>query len=416
MKARRWRHPFVLVPLILISVSLLFAATVQNRAAYRFINVFQEVWARTVSSYVEPVNESDLLEGAFRGMVSSLDAASAYLAPGEEKILANPPGPGRPGLEVLVSSGGPVIVRIDPGGPAEQAKLQVFDQIWKVGGKSARQLSWPVAKRILSGPVGGKLDLVVLDGRTFKFREVSVSLESPRGPGFKIRRQDQVLYLQILDVEFLDTVALNRELAEKLAEAPRLPLLIDLRGVVGLDPPLLSKLAGVFTPPGPAFELVQRDGTKEVLLSPAGKRLNPAALFVLADGTTAGVGEALAASLKESAGARIIGRTTYGLGGVPELIRLSKGGHLLLTTREMRTPGGLHWSDKGLEPDKILTPPVQRQQSEKNDVLLEEAIRWIKAGAVLDPPTTPRKAAALGHPRGRRGWPKPPSDAIQIAG
>ena len=116
MKTPRNKRIAVLVAAGGISLSLAFAASLNS--SYRYLNVFQEVWGLTRSNYVESVDENALLDGAFRGMTGALDGGSAYLAPGEEKILSSGPGPGRPGMETLPSGGAAVIVRVDPAGPA----------------------------------------------------------------------------------------------------------------------------------------------------------------------------------------------------------------------------------------------------------------------------------------------------------
>ncbi len=378
------------------SLSLVLAAGVAAKA-YRWLNVFQEVWGLTRSNYVEPVDDSTLLEGALRGMVASLDGASEYLAPGDEKIFAGPPGPGRPGMETLPSGGAAVIVRIDPDGPAAKAGLQVGDQVWKIAGRPVRQQAWPETKRRLAGSVGGKLDLVVLDGKDFKLREVQLPLEAPRGGNYIIeKREGPVVHLRLLDPDFVDEQALGRDLAPALAASPGAPLLVDLRGVVGLTPAVVARVASVFFPGAPALKVVDRSGAEETVSAPAGRAVAlPRQVYALVDGTTAGAGEALAALLRERAGAVLCGRSTSALAGLPEIVPLGRGGSVLLTTREMRTPGGASWSEKGLLPEKPLAPAARvTAADEKRDFLLEDALRWINAGAPLDKPAAESSPAA----------------------
>lgn len=378
------------------SLSLVLAAGLATRA-YRYLNVFQEVWGLTRSNYVEPVDEAVLLDGALHGMVASLDGASAYLAPGEEKILAAPPGPGRPGMETLPSGGGAVIVRVDPEGPAAKAGLDVGDQIWKIAGRPVRQQPWPETKRRLAGAVGGKLDLVVLDGRTFKLRELQLPLEAPRGGGYIVTRRDgPIIHLRMLDPEFMDDATLARDLARQLTDNPGAPLLVDLRGVVGLDPAAVARIGSVFFPGGPVLKVVDRAGTEDVINAPAGRTVAlPRRVYVLVDTSTAGAGEALAALLREKAGALLCGRSTFALAGLPEVIPLSRGGSVLMATREMRTPAGTRWSEKGLSPDKILTPAARAAAGEEpRDQLLDDALHWIGEGAPLDKPSARARPAA----------------------
>jgi carboxyl-terminal processing protease len=398
MKNPRRTRAAVLLLAGVAAATFFLAAGLANRSAYRYLGVFQEVWGLTRANYVEPVDESALLDGALRGMVGALDGASAYLAPGEEKALAAPPGPGRPGMETLPAGGAQVIVRVDPNGPASRAGLEVGDQIWKIGGSSTREQSWPQIKRRLAGAPGEKLSLVVLDGRNFKLREVQVELEAPKGPQFVVERRDgPVVHLKLGDVDFVDDRVLSRDLKQKLADNSGAPLLVDLRGVVSLTPESAVRIAGLFFPGGPVLRLATRSGREESLGAAPGKPIAlPRQVFVLVDGSTAGVGEALAAVLKEKAGAVLCGRTTYALGALPEVVPLPHGGSVLLATRELQTAGGVSWSEKGLTPDKILAPQPGRLAAADphRDMLLEDALRWISQGASLQQEAVQHRPAA----------------------
>jgi carboxyl-terminal processing protease len=364
-------------------VTLALAAVLPARGTYRYLNVFQEVWGLTRSNYVEPVNEAELLEGAYRGMLASVDAVSAYLEPGEEKLLAEAEPAGSLGIELLPAGGIPVVVRVEPGSSAEKQGIGVGDQVWKIGGKSTRLVAWPVLRRMVRGTPGTTVDLEVLDSRKFDMNTRSLTFEGGARKGFTLDRlEGPVLALRLADPASVAPDALRAELAAARTAAPAAPLLLDLRGAAGLAPRELVRLSGVLLPGGELVKLASRGGADEVVRAPDLPRAElPAKLFVLVDGTTAGTGEAVAVLLQERANGVLIGRPTYGLAGRPELIPLSGGGHVLLSTRQMRSPSGASWSEKGLEPAKILTPG--QQVAKAADPLLETALRWIREGAPM---------------------------------
>jgi carboxyl-terminal processing protease len=381
----------------IVTLSLGLAAGLNGQSAYRYLSVFREVWELTRANYVEPVEEDALLEGAYRGMVASLDAASAYLPPGEAEELLRTPGPGRTGLELLPSGGAAVVVRIDPGSPAEEAELRVGDQVWRIAGESSRQLSWPQLQRRLSGQPGETIELAVLDGRTFRLKNVSLELTSPAGPGYELTLRDgPVVHLRLHGLESVRRSELRSGLARLRAEHPQAPLLVDLRGVVGLDLQRAADVLGALVGEGPVFRLYTREGLAKSIRVPAGSRAElPDDVFVLVDGSTAGTGEALAAALRERAGGVLAGRETFGLGAVPEIIPLSRGGSVLLTTQQMRTVAGTTWADDGLEPDKVLELGYPRTAEERAaDRLLDAALEWIRAGADLEAPALEERPAA----------------------
>jgi carboxyl-terminal processing protease len=364
-------------------VTLAFAASLPGRGSYRYLNVFQEVWGLTRANYVEPVNEAEMLKGAYRGMLASVDAVSSYLEPGEEKLLAEAEPAGGLGIELLPAGGIPVVVRVEPGSVAEKQGIGVGDQVWKVGGKSTRLVAWPVLRRMVRGAPGTTVDLEVLDAKKFDMNTRKLTFEPGTGKGFTLSRlEGPVIALHLADPATVAADALRTELAAARAADPAAPLLVDLRGAAGLAPRELARLSGVLLPGGDLLKLAARGGVEETVRAPELPRAElPAKLFVLVDGTTAGTGEALAALLRERANGVLIGRPTYGLAGLPELIPLSSGAHVLLSTRQMSTPSGATWAEKGLEPAKILTPG--QQVAKAADPLLETALRWIREGAPM---------------------------------
>jgi carboxyl-terminal processing protease len=386
MRPRRRQVVLAVAVLGLISVAL--AANSEKRT-YHYLQVFREVLGLTKQNYVEPADEAALLEGAYRGLMASLDAASAYLKPGEEKLLLNAPAPGRTGLEVLPSGGVAVVVRVDPGTPAEKAGLRIGDQIWKIDGVPVRQRAWPLLTRQISGAVGQRLNLSILDSSSFKIEERELILVERTGPGFRIEQKDGgLIYLRLGDLDRIDGAALKRELQTRIAQQRQPIVLVDLRGVVSLEPRDAVSLAGVMYGGGPLLQLSPRTGAVQTIDAAVGAALTLPRLHVLIDGSTAGIGEAVAQLLKEQSGAMIIGRSSFGLGSVPELIPLQSGGSLLLTTRELKTMAGAGWAGKGIEPDKVVTLSASRaDDDETGDPLLEEAVRMLTQPTAVIAPT-----------------------------
>ncbi len=379
---KRTRAPLVVVLVLaaLAPLALVLAAGFRPDTTYRYLNVFQEVWSLTRANYVEPVDEAKLLRGAWEGMARSLDAVSAWLPPGEEKVLAEPLGPAGPGLELLPAGGVAVVVRVEPGGPAEKEGIHEGDQVWRVDGRPARRLSWPQLRHLLHGNPGETREIVLLDASTYKLRHVELVLAPPADPGWRltVRGEGKLLHLRLGDLGRIDPVALRTGLAKAVTEHPGAELLVDLRGVVGADPAEVARLAGVLVPGGDLLVLVDAHGGKTPIKAPAAEGDLPVAgkTWVLVDGSTAGSGEALAALLRRT-GATLLGRKTFGLAGVPEVIPLRGEGSLLLATREMRLADGTGWAEDGLEPAHVVVVPPAATWKEGQDRFLEEAIRWI---------------------------------------
>ncbi len=373
-----------------IVASLAFAAGLSHRNAYRYLNVFQEVWALTNANYVEAVDEPELLQGAYQGMLASLDAVSGYLSDEQLALLQKSPGPARPGFELLPSGGVPIIVRIDPGGPADAVGLKVGDQIWKVADTPTRNLALPLLERLVAGSPGERLDLVVFGGSEFKLRKISLELSVPTDAGFTLEdKGDGLLYLRLRSIERVDPVLLGRRLRAAQVTHSTSALLIDLRAVIGLDPASVSRFSGLLFAGGSLMRFVPRIGKTEVITAPtATQPVLPTAVYVLTDASTAGMGEALAALLSEKSSAVSCGRKTYGLGVLPEVIPLREGGQILLSTRAIETSAGTRWAGEGLTPAKSFpvrsTLDLDKGKKGSTDHLLEQTLAWIRDGAPLE--------------------------------
>src|SRR5262245_65804541 len=70
-----------------LSKAHLATATAPAQAAlgdsYRALNLFSDVFDRVRSDYVEAPNETTMIEGAIKGMLSALDPHSLYMNPKE---------------------------------------------------------------------------------------------------------------------------------------------------------------------------------------------------------------------------------------------------------------------------------------------------------------------------------------------
>jgi carboxyl-terminal processing protease len=74
-------------------------------------------------------------------------------------------------------------------------------------------------------------------------------------------------------------------------------------------------------------------------------------VVVLIDHDTASAAEILTAALADDAGAPVVGTRSFGKGVFQNVIGLSNGGALDLTTGEFFTPDGENLAGKGVHPD-----------------------------------------------------------------
>lgn len=78
-------------------------------------------------------------------------------------------------------------------------------------------------------------------------------------------------------------------------------------------------------------------------------------LVIISDADTASAAEVVSGGLQEQSRAKIVGTQTFGKGTIQNVISLSNGGKLVLTTEQFFTPSGKKIHKKGIQPDICVT-------------------------------------------------------------
>lgn len=344
--------------LMLLTGGALLRVRAAERNAFELVPRLAEIFDIVLENYVDTVDPDTLLGGAYDGLLGGLDANGAYLSAaevGEWKAVRSGPVAG-PGLRVLKSGSIVQIVRVDAGSSAEAAKLSVGDQVRSIGGRPLRDLALPQVWRLLSGAPGTKVTLdVVRLADQFKHEQLELTRGLSPGAGYELSVERGIAVLRFGDLARVDSAALASELSEVATRGVE-QLLVDARGMTDLDIRRVLDVAGLFAS-GPLLTLRDRKGKDlERLELPAGGRASawPGPVAALTNASTAGVGEALVAVLRQTRKALILGEPTYGLGAEPRLYELSDGRGLLVSHAAWQTAEGTGWHTIGVKPDEAV--------------------------------------------------------------
>ena len=140
------------------------AAGAANNETYRQLNLFGDVFERVRADYVEEVSDSELIEAAINGMLSSLDPHSRYLnAKSFEDMQTQTRGEfGGLGIEVTMDDNGfvKVITPIDDT-PAQRAGLEPGDFVTHLDGESILGLTLAEAVDKMRGPIDSGIVLTI---------------------------------------------------------------------------------------------------------------------------------------------------------------------------------------------------------------------------------------------------------------
>ncbi|MCM8791643.1 MAG: S41 family peptidase [Candidatus Omnitrophica bacterium] len=361
---------FILVFIsILIWIRNSFSASTLERKKkeelYREIEIFSSALGIIESDYVEEVSYRDLIYGALKGMLSSLDAHSQFLDPESYKELKMETEGrfGGLGMEITIKDGLLTVVSPIEDTPAWKAGIKPADRIVKINGQSTRNITLDEAVKKLRGKPGTEVYLTILRESVGKVLDFKLTRDIIKLQDIKEAKilEDKIGYIRI--VEFRENTYLQLEQAlKRLKEEGVSALILDLRNNPGGLLDSAVKIAGKF---------IER---KKLIVSTKGKKENQSIDFfseendpildipmvILVNKGSASGSEIVASALQDYNRAIILGEKTFGKGSVQTIFPLSDGSALKLTTSKYFTPKGRLIHNEGVMPDIVV------QQKELN--------------------------------------------------
>ncbi|HOJ14049.1 MAG TPA: S41 family peptidase [Deltaproteobacteria bacterium] len=312
--------------------------------------------------YVDKVEPGKLIEGAIKGMTSTLDPHSAYLSKEDykEMEISTTGSFGGLGIELGIKDGQLTVITPIEDTPAFKAGIKPGDKILKIDGQSTTDMTLEEAVKLLRGPKGTKVTLTLGRESLDKPLELTITratihiesvVSQTLEPGYG--------YVKVRSFQ-VDTADAVKKAVQKLLKAGGLQgLVLDLRYNPGglLDQAIaVSDLfleAGkiVYTdgrnPEDHVEYRAHKDGTFEYF-----------PMVVLINGGTASAAEIVAGALQDNERAVIVGVKSFGKASVQTIRQLGDGSALKLTVARYYTPSGRSIQAKGIEPDVFVEQAV----------------------------------------------------------
>ena len=326
------------------------------------LRVFVEVMQRIKTAYVEPVDDTTLLDSAIRGMLEGLDPHSAYLKPEDYKELEiSTSGEfGGLGMEVSMEDGFVKVVSPIDDTPASKAGIQAGDLIIKLDEENVKGLSLTEAVDKMRGKIGEPIRLTIIREGATKPLEISVKRDVIRvtsvrsrfiEPGYGYLRLSQ--FQVDTDKEVVKTI---EKLKQEAGESGLNGLLLDLRNnpggvlqaAVGVSDAFIDDGLIVYTKGRIPNSDLRFNATRETVA-----RNVP--VVILINGGTASASEIVAGALQDHHRAVVVGTRSFGKGSVQTVLPLSADNErgLKLTTALYYTPNGRSIQAEGIMPDVI---------------------------------------------------------------
>jgi carboxyl-terminal processing protease len=341
---------------------------------YDKLKVFTEILSLIQSNYVDEVKSRDLLYGAVKGMLDTLDPHSAFMTPEafREMQVETSGSFGGLGIEITVKDRMLTVVAPIDGTPADRAGILPGDRIVKIEGQPTKDMTLMDAVRKLRGPKGSKVTIAIL--REGKPEPFDVTLVRETIEVRSVRSKDLgdgIFYVRLTSFQERTTKDLEKAL-EEAQKTSATALILDLRNDPG---GLLNQAVAVsdmFLDKGQLIVYTQGRLKNQDLRFTAehSSGLPKWPMVVLVNGGSASASEIVAGALQDWKRAVILGTRTFGKGSVQTVIPLSDGSGLRLTTAKYFTPRGRSIHGTGITPDIIVEPTrtetaAQRQRDEE---------------------------------------------------
>ena len=364
----------------------------------RNLRVFEDVMQLVVENYVEDVNVPKAMRGAMRGLTDGLDGDSAFLPPDLVKAYESKEAPAPAELGVELARGYYLrVISARDGSPAAKAGIRTGDYIRAIEGRSTRDMSPYEGARLLRGAPGSKVALLVIRGNAAEPHEVAVVRDRIAGPEITSRMANPSTgYIRVVEFSS-NTPARLKQAVDALAKTGATRYVIDLRGTARGDLDEGVSAARLFVNKGTLAVRVSRDPLaradakdktrKEPIAAQATDGSVAAPVVLLVDLGTSGAAELFAAALDGNNRADLVGERTVGRTARQQLVKLSDGSGLLLTTTRYLSPTSAAIHERGLTPDVPVPGPDVEFGSDPpaSDPQLDKAIERL---------TTPQKQAA----------------------
>jgi len=342
---------------------------------YSQIELFSDAIALIRSDYVDKIKAEDLIYGALKGMLASLDAHSQFMDPDTYKeIKVETRGEfGGIGIEITLKEGLLTIITPIDDTPGYKAGLKPGDIIVKIEDKSTRGITLIDAVKKLRGKAGTDVTITILRESEKKIFDVTITrgiihIESIKD-AYLI--ENNIGYVRLS--EFQENTSKDLEAAlNKLEKDGMDSLILDLRNNPGGLLNMSAEVANKFIGGGKVIVTTRgRHKSNEKIYKARDRGTHPDyPMVVLVNKGSASASEIVAGAIQDNKRGIIIGTKTFGKGSVQTIVPLKDGSALRLTTAKYFTPSGRAIREEGIVPD-VVVEYEERKVKKDNDRELE---------------------------------------------
>src|SRR5579884_4153878 len=276
--------------------------TVQATETYEELKTFSEVLTQIQKHYVEEAKVKDLVQGAIRGMLATLDPHSAYMTPEMYKeIQVETKGEfGGVGIQIGIKDNRLAVIAPIEGTPAQKAGIKAGDFITKVNDEATKDLTLMEAVQKMRGVKGTKVNLTiqrdgVADPLVFTLTRDTIRIESVRSRLI----DNSIGYVRLTQFQEQTGKDLGKAL-KQFREQKVSGVVLDLRNNPGGLLTSAVEVSEQFVPAGKLIVSIKgRDGKKDEYFSRSKDQIEDHPMIVLVNEGSASASEIVAGAMQD---------------------------------------------------------------------------------------------------------------------
>lgn len=339
---------------------------------------FIDLYKTILSKYYDDIDKEGMIKAAEEGMLNFLgDKYTTILSDSDYSTMMDGLKDEYEGIGITIE--GNIIRDVTANSPAEKAGLLINDEIVTINNTNVQNLTSSEISNLIKNNNVDTVSLVIRrNGELINYTIKKSNLAYPYAEG------------EIIDnttIGYLKISAFSEKLADQVEkEVTKLEnnningLIIDLRNNGGGYLSAANETASIFLKKGlTIYSLTTNSNTTTI--KDETDEYKEYRLVVLVNKQTASAAEILAAALKQSYGATLVGTQTYGKGKVQQISSLKSGETVKYTTAKWLTPSGVCIDGVGLNVDYNLD--LVYNYNENNEIIGYEDTQLNKAIELL---------------------------------
>lgn len=394
MKNRLLPATCAIVLALSVPATVLVAQSVQQQQAqadrFKELEEFLAVYRKVKLSYVDKVDDKQLMEGAIQGLLASLDPHSAFLDKSDFSSLQTQIDGEYGGLGLTVTLEDEAVKVIAPtkDTPADKAGIKSGDFITHLDGKLILGGTLDEAVEAMRGAPGTSIKLTIFrPGRDAPFdvtiTRAVIDLKPVR---WEVKNRIGVISITGFSEQTgADVVAAVSGIKKSLGGNP-LGYIIDLRSNPGGILDEAVSVSDAFLSSG---EIVSERGRDKSDIqrwwaerAVPGDVTGGAPIIVLVDAGSASASEIVAGALQDHHRGLVMGERSFGKGSVQSVLPLTRDTGLRLTVARYHLPSGRSVQEGGIKPDvrvpQLTDPDYKKRVSVRESDLRRHLVNELK--------------------------------------